>query len=78
MDHLEASMAVKPQEWVLEEMELQKHTGALRANVTPFKRITSLLFLSRKRRGEISHQEWDWVQDGTIKLSRTLTKNKQT
>ena len=77
MEDLEPPKTTKPRERVLDEKELRKLLAALRDPDTPFKRITLLLLYTGQRRGEISHLEWSFVEDDTITLPSTLTKNKR-
>ena len=78
MENLETPRTSQPRERVLSQQELQALCAALQAPLSTFKAISLLLLLTGQRRGEISHLEWNWVEEGAITLPAAATKNKRT
>ena len=60
---------------VLTENELATVYRTARRYPYPFGHIVSLLILTGQRRGEIANLRWDWIDEHTITLPGTITKN---
>ena len=64
-------------ERVLSDQELAAVYKAATKFAYPFGPIVQLLILTGQRRGEISSLKWDWIEDDTLTLPSSLTKNKR-
>ncbi|NIP55705.1 MAG: tyrosine-type recombinase/integrase [Phycisphaerae bacterium] len=78
MEKLEPPKSTPSRERILSPEELYTLREALKSPSTPFKRIALLLLLTGQRRGEISRLEWDWIENDTITIPSSVTKNKRT
>jgi integrase len=75
VENLDVPLRERSRDRVLDEAELRALLGALTASDNHFKRICLLLLYTGQRRGEIAHLEWGWIDESTITLPSSLTKN---